>query len=129
MHKDDFEHPSSQPEIDHLAAEIKKFEQKILPDQEKNTSALKIKKIKSPLANMAIEMASSLAVGVVGGVMLDEWLQTKPLFILIGIFLGLLAGGYNFYRLIKGAGMAGGFGVHPAVAEADDFAGDKLNNP
>lgn len=37
--------------------------------------------------------------GVVGGVLLDRWLDTRPVFVLVGTFLGLalaLVGGYVF---------------------------------
>jgi|GEM_PF-1329347 len=38
--------------------------------------------------------------GVVGGYFLDKWLDTKPLFILIGLALGGAAGFYGLYKLL-----------------------------
>lgn len=43
--------------------------------------------------------------GVVGGVLLDRWLDTRPVFALIGVFLGLtlaLVGGYVFLVEVLG---------------------------
>ena len=38
--------------------------------------------------------------GIVGGVLLDGWLGTRPLFILLGLLLGLAAAFYGAYRAL-----------------------------
>lgn len=35
------------------------------------------------------------------GNLLDGWLNTRPLFILLGLLLGLISGIYGAYRLLK----------------------------
>ncbi len=38
-------------------------------------------------------------VGILGGRWLDERLDLSPLFLLVGLMLGLLGSGYVFYRI------------------------------
>ena len=47
---------------------------------------------------VAIEMVGSLVVSVGLGWVLDDWLDTGPLFLVIFFFLGAAAGGLNVYR-------------------------------
>ncbi len=47
---------------------------------------------------VAIEMVGTLAVSVGIGWVLDDWLATRPLFLVIFFFLGAAAGGLNVYR-------------------------------
>ena len=47
---------------------------------------------------VAIEMVSTLAVSVGLGWVLDDWLETGPLFLVILFFFGAAAGGLNVYR-------------------------------
>ena len=44
--------------------------------------------------------ALSIAGGVVGGVLLDRWLGTAPLFTLLGLFGGLMAAFWGGYLLL-----------------------------
>lgn len=41
----------------------------------------------------------SLLVCIGGGVLLDRWLGTSPIMILVGMVLGLIAAGYSLYEL------------------------------
>ena len=50
--------------------------------------------------SLGFSVAVPLAVFVVGGVGLDSLLKTSPLFVLLGIFLGLFSASYSFWRLI-----------------------------
>lgn len=43
----------------------------------------------------------SIVGGIVAGVYLDRWLETKPLFVLVGLLLGLAVAGYGTYRLLQ----------------------------
>ena len=92
-----------------LDRKISDFKTEIGVDEKEKAPGDIVQKIRNPAVNLAIEMAASLAVGVVVGVFADQFFHTKPVFILLGIFFGMVAGGYNFYRLLKGAGMAGMF--------------------
>ena len=47
---------------------------------------------------MAIEVVAPLGVGVFIGWLIDGWLVTTPLFLVIFFFLGAAAGGLNVYR-------------------------------
>jgi len=49
---------------------------------------------------LSTELASALIVGILIGSALDRWLETKPLFIIIFIFLGISAGLFNVFRSI-----------------------------
>lgn len=52
---------------------------------------------------MASGLGCSIVVGLVtmigGGVLLDRWAETTPLFTLVGVALGLVAAGYQLVRL------------------------------
>ena len=45
----------------------------------------------------------ALVLGFGGGLLLDNWLGTKPWFTFIGFFLGLAAGVLNVYRVMREA--------------------------
>lgn len=47
--------------------------------------------------------AASIVGGVVAGLLLDGWLETKPLFTLAGLLLGLLVAFWGGYRLLTQA--------------------------
>lgn len=87
-----------------LDAKIKKFKKDTL--QEEAPADMPVE-VKNPAFQLAIELAASLALGVVLGVAADKYFGTKPLFILTGIVLGVAAGAWNFYRILKGAGLIG----------------------
>jgi ATP synthase protein I len=61
---------------------------------------------------VATEMVGTLAVSVGLGWLLDDWLATGPLFLVILFFLGAAAGGFNVYR--RAAQLAAG------MNDADD---------
>jgi F0F1-type ATP synthase assembly protein I len=44
--------------------------------------------------------AASIVGGIVGGLLLDGWLDTKPLFTLLGLLAGLLLAFWGGYRLL-----------------------------
>jgi ATP synthase protein I len=53
------------------------------------------------LSGMGFTIAVPIAAGAIAGNYLDGLLHTKPLFILLGLLLGLVAGVYGAYRLFK----------------------------
>jgi len=53
-------------------------------------------------------VALCIALGIGGGVWLDRWLSTAPLFSLFGLFLGLGAAFYGGYRMLMEALGGGG---------------------
>jgi F0F1-type ATP synthase assembly protein I len=46
-------------------------------------------------------VALSIVIGVVGGVFLDKWLDTKPAFTLVGLFLGMLMAFWGGWLQLK----------------------------
>jgi ATP synthase protein I len=49
---------------------------------------------------LGFSAVGSLLVGMLGGLFLDRWLRTTPLFLVIGILLGLGAAAFGVYRLV-----------------------------
>lgn len=50
-------------------------------------------------ASLGFSLVTSLVVLIGGGVWLDSWRDTAPVFTLIGVALGLIAAGYQLYEL------------------------------
>ncbi len=50
---------------------------------------------------LLVEIIAGIAVGGFLGWWLDKWLNTKPIFTLILLFLGMVSGLYNVIRTIK----------------------------
>ncbi len=66
------------------------------------------------------EMVSAVLVGFGLGYALDNWLNTKPGFMMGGLLLGAVTGFVNVYRVVKGLDDAVGLGrAIEAKAEAD----------
>ena len=51
--------------------------------------------------NLTIELVTGMALGFFLGIMLDNYLQTKPLMLIIFIVLGTVIGFYNMYKTLK----------------------------
>tara|TARA_X000000950_G_C13841712_1_gene630567 strand:+ start:1314 stop:1604 length:291 start_codon:yes stop_codon:yes gene_type:complete len=51
--------------------------------------------------NITIELITGMALGFFLGIMLDNYLQTKPLMLIIFIILGIIVGFYNMYKTLK----------------------------
>lgn len=49
--------------------------------------------------SLGFSLVVSLVVLIAGGVWLDQWLDTAPLFTFAGVVLGLIAAGYQLYEL------------------------------
>ncbi len=70
------------------------------------------------------ELVAGLAVGVVIGWLLDRWLGTKPLFLILFFILGSAAGIMNVFRTVSGMGHAVGYKPAPGQKK-DDGRGDE----
>ena len=44
-------------------------------------------------------MAASILGGTFGGLYLDKWLDTKPVFLLLGVLLGVILAFFGTYRM------------------------------
>ena len=76
---------------------------------------------------IAVDLLAGLAIGVGLGLVLDNWLNTTPLMLVVFFFLGAAAGMLNVYRVATGRGLAIGYGKPPngADAPADKRPADK----
>ena len=58
---------------------------------------------------IGVELVAALVIGVGFGLFLDNWLETKPWFMLTFFLLGAAAGMFNVYRVVRNQGGAVGF--------------------
>lgn len=56
-----------------------------------------------------MELVGAITAGFLVGLGLDTWLNTKPLFIISLLLVGMVVGFYNVYRLTHGHGTAVGY--------------------
>lgn len=53
------------------------------------------------LASIGITLASATFIGLLIGIYLDDWLNTKPWFTIIFLIFGIIAGFKNLYYITK----------------------------
>ena len=53
------------------------------------------------LVNLGTLLFACVAVGLAVGYFADRWIGTSPWLLLIGLALGIVAAGVNFYKTIK----------------------------
>ena len=84
---------------------LKELEKKI-----NNVKRSKINSIKSTekpavnysiAINISIELITGIGLGVFLGLLIDNYLQTKPLMLIICFILGTLVGFFNMYKALK----------------------------
>lgn len=85
------------PPLDSLDARIRAARGE--SEQERGKSVSKAGK--SVAMRSGTELMAGVAVGGFLGYYLDEWLGTRPAFIIFGIFLGMAGGVMNIYRAVS----------------------------
>jgi F0F1-type ATP synthase assembly protein I len=53
------------------------------------------------LAGIGLYLAGAVLVPLIGGVLLDSAFHTAPVFVLIGLFVGLVAGGIAIWLKVR----------------------------
>lgn len=53
--------------------------------------------------DLGLRLGISVILGLGGGLLLDSWLHTSPIFTLIGMVLGIAAAMYTIWDVAKGA--------------------------
>lgn len=88
---------------DDFDQKLRSFENKLQKPVNKNHTA-KLNNSDNPwlfVARAGVEMISAFIVGILIGYGLDYWLSTKPIFIIIFAVLGMVAGIFNIWHLVK----------------------------
>ena len=85
---------------------VKEIETKIRELKEKNKKTLtpsnKINtKFYSMAMNISIELITGIGLGVFLGLVIDNYLQTKPIMFIIFFIVGTVVGFYNMYKSLK----------------------------
>ena len=92
-----------------LSERIANFEAVMTAEKKKQSPA------QMPVAGLALagrvatELVAGIAVGTFLGWLIDRWLETTPVFMLILFFLGAAGGLMNIWRLLTGRGMSAGY--------------------
>ena len=53
------------------------------------------------LLDLGFRLGLSVVIGVVGGVLLDNWLGTRPIFTLLGVVVGIGAAMYSIWDVAR----------------------------
>ena len=94
---------------DSLSERIANFEAVMATEKRKQSPA------QMPVAGLALagrvatELVAGIAVGTFLGWLIDRWLETTPVFMLILFSLGAAGGLMNIWRLLTGRGMSAGY--------------------
>ena len=81
------------PSLDELQAKIDKIKKPEAADSRSSSRG-----DLSQAVRLIIDLSAGVAVGSIFGYMLDNWLNSLPLFMMIGLFLGVAAGVKNMMR-------------------------------
>ena len=85
---------------------IKEIEKKIKNLKNKKIQATSYNsningKFYSMAVNISLELITGIGLGVILGLMVDNYLQTKPIMLIIFFIVGTVVGFYNMYKSLK----------------------------
>lgn len=103
---------------DALSNRIAQFEDRKVAQQQASNRAQMPTQGLALAGRVAVELVAGIAVGGFLGWMLDSWLETTPLFMVVLFFIGAAAGMMNVWRAATGRGLATGF--FEEQADSDD---------
>lgn len=101
-----------------LSNRIAQFEQRKVEKQQASNRAQMPTQGLALAGRVALELVAGIAVGGFLGWLLDSWLGTSPLMLVVMFFLGAAAGMMNVWRIATGRGLAAGY--FDEQAESDD---------
>ena len=78
----------------------KKIEEAKLKNQDKGLNKIQPSPIGKAM-KLAVEIVAALAIGITIGLLIDNFFDTRPLFIIIFFLLGSCAGILNVFRVAK----------------------------
>jgi F0F1-type ATP synthase assembly protein I len=53
------------------------------------------------MAGIGVYLAGAVLLPILGGVLLDNWFHTSPVMVLVGLFVGLAAGGAAVWLKVR----------------------------
>ena len=86
-------------DLKNIAARLEKLKEKKAIHKENMEKKASINY--SIAVNISIELITGIALGVFFGLVIDNYLQTKPLMLIIFFIIGTLVGFYNMYKTLK----------------------------
>lgn len=60
---------------------------------------MKTNTLLSRISLAGLELGIAVAIGIIGGLYLDDRFDTRPWLMIVGLLLGVTSGFYNLYRL------------------------------
>ena len=100
-----------------LLQRIKQFEEAQARPLRKNAPQNRPQNDLGMAGRVFVELVAGLMVGGGAGWLLDQWLDTTPLFMIVMFFVGAGAGMMNVWRAVKGYDMAAGYFNETATKE------------
>jgi ATP synthase protein I len=104
-------HDSPPPSLEELDARLREARQKVgldKPESQDGVSAASGGDMALGV-RIGVELVAGVLLGLALGYGLDFWLGTKPIGMIVMIFVGAIAGFMNVYRVVNGHGYAAGF--------------------